>query len=136
MSRVNFIDTLKAKIKDLELDFIKAPLIKKIWETMSERDEEAEICLDNKGNVEPDTTLRDTESIPLKEDIQVYFEREVLPHVPDAYLDESTFDNIGYELPFTRHFYKYEELRPFTDIMSEIKALEEEIQEDIKAVLA
>ena len=59
-----------------------------------------------------------------------------VPHVPDAWLDESSFDKIGYEIPFTRHFYKYEELRPFADIMAEIETLEKEIQDEIKGVLA
>lgn len=135
MSRDKFLKALKKKIKEFNLDFVKGTLLSAIWQTIGERDEEAEVCKDSKGNIEPDTYLRDTETIPLKEDIQEYFKREVLPHVPDAYLDESTFDKIGYEIPFTRHFYKYEELRPFEDIMSEISDLEKDIQEDIKAVL-
>ena len=135
MSRDKFLKALKNKIKEFNLDFIKGSLLKAIWQTIGERDEEAEVCKDSKGNIEPDTSLKDTESIPLKEDIQAYFKREVLPHVPDAYLDESTFDKIGYEIPFTRHFYKYEKLRPFADIMAEISDLEKDIQEDVKAVL-
>ncbi len=135
MSRDKFLKALKNRVKDFKLDFLKGTLLSAIWQTIGERDEEAEVCKDSKGNIEPDTSLRDTETIPLKEDIQEYFKREVLPHVPDAYLDESTFDKIGYEIPFTRHFYKYEELRPFEDIMAEISDLEKEIQEDIKAVL-
>ena len=135
MSRDKFLKSLKKKVKEFNLDFVKGSLLTAIWQTIGERDEEAEVCKDNKGNIEPDTSLRDTETIPLKEDIQEYFKREVLPHVPDAYLDENTFDKIGYEIPFTRHFYKYEELRPFEEIMAEISDLEKEIQEDIKAVL-
>jgi type I restriction enzyme M protein len=134
MSRDKFLKVLKKKVKEFNLDFVKGSLLKAIWQTIGERDEEAEICKDSKGNIEPDTSLRDTETIPLKEDIQEYFKREVLPHVPDAYLDENTFDKIGYEIPFTRHFYKYEELRSFEEIMAEISDLEKEIQEDIKAV--
>ena len=135
MSRDEFLKVLKNKIKEFNAIFVKGALLKSIWQTIGERDDEAEICKDSKGKMEYDTSLRDTETIPLKEDIQEYFKREVLPHVPDAVLDESTFDKIGYEIPFTRHFYKYEELRPFEDIMNEVKALEEEIQEDIKVVL-
>lgn len=135
MSRDKFLKSLKKKVKEFNLDFVKGSLLTAIWQTIGERDEEAEVCKDNKGNIEPDTSLRDTETIPLKDDIQEYFKREVLPHVPDAYLDESTFDKIGYEIPFTRHFYKYEELRPFEKIMAEISDLEKDIQEDIKAVL-
>lgn len=135
MNRDKFLKVLKKKIKEFNLDFVKGALLKTIWQTIGERDEEAEVCKDSRGNIEPDTSLRDTETIPLKDDIQEYFKSEVLPHVPDAYLDESTFDKIGYEIPFTRYFYKYEELRPFQDIMLEIEILEKEIQEDIKAVL-
>ena len=99
------------------------------------RNENAEVCRDSKGNVESDSTLRDTESIVLKDDVYEYFEKEVKPHVSDAYMDESTFDNVGYEIPFTRHFYKYEELRPFVDIMKEVEELESEIALEIRKVL-
>ena len=56
---------------------------------LSERDETAEVCKDAKGKIEADPTLRDTENVPLKQDIQEYFEQEVLPHVPNAWIDES-----------------------------------------------
>ena len=56
-----------------------------------------------KGKPQPDTTLRDTENVPLKEDIQTYFEREVLPFAPDAWIDEKK-SKVGYEIPFTRYF--------------------------------
>lgn len=79
---------------------------------------------------------KDTESIPLKKDIQEYFEEEVKPHLPSAWMDESTFENIGYELPFTRHFYEYKTLERFEDIMVEIRELESAINEDLKALLA
>ena len=64
-----------------------APLIKTIWSTIGEHDNEAVIVTDSKGNPEPDPALRDTENVPLTEDIQEYFAREVLPHVPDAWID-------------------------------------------------
>ena len=85
---------------------LSAPLKKAILNIMSERDEAAEICLDEDGNPEPDPELRDYENVPLKEDIHAYFEREVRPHVPDAWIDESK-TKVGYEIPFNRHFYKY-----------------------------
>jgi type I restriction enzyme M protein len=135
MSRDKFLKALKKKIKEYDLDFVKGALLKAVLQTIGERDEDAEVCKDSKGNIEADTSQRDTETIPLKDSIEVYFQREVVPHVPDAWMDESSFDKIGYEIPFTRHFYKYEELRSFEEIMSEVKALEEEIQEDIRAVL-
>lgn len=82
---------------------------------------------DRKGNKKADASLRDYEMVPLKEDIHEYFNREVLPFVPDAWIDESK-TKIGYEIPFTRYFYKFTPLRDSYVIMEEIKALEEHIQ--------
>ena len=104
-----------------------APILKAILSALSERDETAEVCTDAKGRPEPDADLRDNESVPLKEDIHAYFKREVLPHVPDAWIDE-TKTKIGYEIPFTRHFYRYRPLRPLAEIEAEIRTLEGEIQ--------
>ena len=109
--------------------------IKAIVNAIGERNENADECRDNKGNLESDSSLKDTESIALKEDIQEYFNREVKPHVEDAYMDTATFENIGYEIPFTRHFYKYEKLRAFADIMKEVEELEGEIAAEIRKVL-
>ena len=95
---------------------------------LGERDETADICRDRHGNPEPDSELRDTESVPLKESIQAYFEREVLPHVPDAWIDESK-TKVGYEIPLNRHFYQYEPPRPLEVIEADIKNLEREIIE-------
>jgi type I restriction enzyme M protein len=75
---------------------------KAILATFSERDENAAVCMDADGNIEPDPELRDTENVPLKEAIHVYFDREVKPHVPDAWIDEDK-TKIGYEIPLTRH---------------------------------
>ena len=93
---------------------------------LGERDETAEICRDRNGNPEPDPELRDTESVPLKEDIAEYFQREVLPHVPGAWIDESK-TKVGYEIPLNRHFYCYEPPRPLDVIKKDVKQLEEEI---------
>lgn len=79
---------------------------------------------------------KDTESIPLKKDIKEYFKEEVKPHLVSAWMDESTFTNIGYEIPFTRHFYEYKKLDSFEDIMSEIRELESSINDDLKELLA
>lgn len=87
-----------------------------------------------KGSVQVDTSKRDTELIPLKRDIDEYIESEVLPYVPDAFADRSK-DKIGYEIPFTRYFYKYVAPRSSKEILDEIIANEESIQETLKAVL-
>jgi type I restriction enzyme M protein len=113
---------------------IPAPLRKAVLAALSERDETAEICLDAGGNPEPDPDLRDTESVPLKDDIHEYFKREVLPHVPDAWIDESK-TKIGYEIPFTRHFFNYIPPRPLEQIEAEIRQLEGEIIKTLAVVL-
>lgn len=135
LDREQFLKDLKARFKADGIDFVKGALLKTVWSNIGVRDEDAAVCKNNKGIAEPDTSLRDTETIPLKEDVEEYFQREVLPHVSDAYIDESTLDKIGYEIPFTRHFYKYEKLRGFEEIMAEVSTLETEIQEGIKKVL-
>ncbi len=78
------------------------------------------------GGCEPDADLRDFENVPLKDDIDAYFEREVLPHVPDAWMDRSK-DKVGYEINFNRHFYKYTPPRPLEEIDADLKQAEEEI---------
>lgn len=111
-----------------------ASVLKAILNGLSEKDKTADVCMKNKKDIEPDTDLRDTESVPLKEDIEEYFAREVLPHVPDAWIDHSK-TKIGYEIPFTRQFYKYTALRSSAEIMDEIRALEVEIAEQLKKVM-
>ena len=89
------------------------------------RDENGQLIL-KKGKPQPDANLRDTENVPLKEDIQAYFQREVLPFAPDAWMDEKKA-RVGYEIPFTRYFYKYEAPRPSAEIKQEILAIEAEL---------
>lgn len=113
---------------------IAAPVKKAILNTLSEQDETAEICTDRDGNSEPDSDLRDYENVPLKEDIDEYMRREVLPHVPDAWVDESK-TKIGYEIPFARHFYEYVSPRPLEEIELEIKVLEDEIRGMLEEVV-
>ena len=105
---------------------LAAPVKKVVINALSERDETADICADAKGNPEPDPELRDYENVPLKEDIHEYFKREVLPHVPDAWIDESK-TKIGYEIPLTRHFYKYVPPRQLDEIEVDIKEIEKDI---------
>lgn len=105
---------------------LSAPEIKTVLNALGERDDTAEICGGRDGNPDPDPDLRDTESVPLKESIAEYFECEVLPHVPDAWIDH-TKTKVGYEIPLNRHFYRYEPPRPLEVIEADIKALEREI---------
>ncbi|MEV4712823.1 class I SAM-dependent DNA methyltransferase [Micromonospora sp. NPDC049374] len=106
---------------------LPTPVEKAVWEAFSVSDPEGEIQTDRKGNPLPDTDLRDNENVPLNEEIHDYLKREVLPHVPDAWLDE-TKTKIGYEIPFTRHFYFYTPPRPLAEIDADIHLLEEEIR--------
>ncbi len=99
---------------------------KAVLAALGERDPDAEVCLDRRGNLEPDPELRDTENVPLGEEIDDYMKREVLPHVPDAWVDHSK-TKIGYEIPLNRHFYVYEPPRPLEEIEEDIQSLETEI---------
>jgi type I restriction enzyme M protein len=112
---------------------LTAPIEKLLVGALSESDPAAEVCRDKDGNPEPDADLRDTESVPLGESIEEYVAREVLPHVPDAWVDASK-ERIGYEIPFTRHFYRYQALRPLAEIEAEIAALEENIRVTLGAL--
>jgi type I restriction enzyme M protein len=137
-----------AFLADLEAAFdgvavkLAAPIRKAILSALSERDETAEICRDAEGNPEPDPELRDYENVPLKESIYDYFEREVKPHVPDAWINETVRDHkdgqvgkVGYEIPLTRHFYKYTPPRPLEEIEAEIAELEKDIVRMIREVV-
>ena len=99
---------------------------KTVQSALSERDPEAEVCRNRRGEPEPDPELRDTETVPLREDIDAYMVREVLPHVHDAWVDASK-TKIGYEIPLNRHFYVYEPPRPLDAIKSDLRKLEHEI---------
>ena len=112
---------------------LTAAELRVVLAAVGERDETAEVCRDRHGNPEPDPELRDTESVPLKESIQAYFAREVLPHVPDAWIEESK-TKIGYEIPLNRHFYQYEPPRPLEVIEADIKSLERDILKLLAAV--
>ena len=97
------------------------------------RDDEGKPVL-KKGKPVADASLRDYETIPLNEDINDYFEREVLPFAPDAWIDESK-TKIGYEIPFTRYFYKYTPPRPAAELLSEIKTIENELKDALSELL-
>ena len=114
---------------------LDASELKAVINALGERDESAEMCRDRDGNPEPDPELRDTENVPLKESIESYFKREVLPHVPDAWVDHSK-TKVGYEILLNRHFYRYEPPRPLEVIENDIKTLEGEILAMLKEVTA
>ena len=133
-SRDAFEKELRSTFQKTKLD-VPTPVFKAVLSALSERDETSDVCTDAKGRPEPDADLRDGENVPLKEDIRTYFDREVKPHVPDAWIDE-TKTKVGYEVPFTRHFYKYKPLRPLAEIEGEIRQLEGEIQGMLGEVLS
>ena len=110
---------------------------------LSERDDEADVCTDKDGKPEADTDLRDHELVPLTEGWRDYMEREVLPFVPYAWVEQSHTDardkqvgRVGYEINFNRYFYQYVPPRPLEEIDAELKALEAEIAGLLKEVAA
>jgi type I restriction enzyme M protein len=161
-SRPTFLKALDDTLDASGLS-VSAPVRKAILNALSERDETAEICRakdDPKGEPEPDPELRDTENISLpanfpfpapleygdKADIgrvvecvrvhcDAYFEREVRPHVPDAWIDYNK-TKMGFEIPFNRHFYKYVPPRPLEEIEQEIRTLEDEIVKLLREIVA
>ena len=90
--------------------------------------ENGDIKTDKKGNPKPDTSKRDSERVPLSEDIDAYYDREVAPHLPDSWMDRSK-DNIGYEINFTKYFYKFTPLRTLDEISQDLEKLDDEIQQ-------
>jgi len=99
-----------------------------------EKDEKGKIITDKKGNPKSDKTLKDTENVPMKEDIDAYFKREVLPFAPDAWYDKKKM-KVGYDIPLTKHFYKYAELRGLSLISKEIIDLEKETDGLLKEII-
>jgi type I restriction enzyme M protein len=124
--RSQFEKALDAALSSVDIR-LSAPVRKAVLSALGERDETAEVCIDAEGKPEPDSELRDNENVPLKEAIRSYFEREVKPHVPDAWVDESK-TKTGYEIPFTRHFYRYQPLRSLQVIEADIRSLEQQVQ--------
>src|SRR5438093_2624659 len=110
------------------------PARKAILSALSERDEKSAVCRDTDGNPEPYSELRDTESVPLAERVEAFFEREVRPHVRDAWIDTARRDPmdgqvglVGYEINFNRYFYRYTPPRPLEEIEGEIRGIEQDI---------
>ena len=132
LSRTQFKKQLIALLGEMKLP---APAFKLLCKHIGEQDDEAEVCK-TKGEPEPNPDLRDNENVPLGEDIHDYFAREVLPHVPDAWIDESKCDEqdgqvgiVGYEIPFNRHFYQYQPPRSLEEIDADLDKVSREIME-------
>jgi len=157
MDRAEFEGKLKAAFKKND-EKLPVPIKKAILSALSERDSEAAICRNKDGGPEPDSELRDTEIVPLPEDIllplpigyekdadntellelvydhcEAYLAREVLPFVGDAWIDHSK-TKVGYEIPINRHFYVYEPPRPLEEIKQDIRGLEKDILDMLKKV--
>jgi len=124
-NRSTFSELVESMLREAELK-VPAPLFKAILTALSERDETADLCTDANGKPEPDPELRDYENVPLKEDVAAYMVREVLPHVPDAWVDESK-TKVGYEININRYFYKYTPPRALDAIEADLKQIEKEI---------
>jgi type I restriction enzyme M protein len=131
--REEFERVLHAAAKKADIK-LSAGITKAILSALSERDETAEICRNKDGNPEPDPELRDSESVPLDETVEVFFAREVKPHVPDAWIDLEKRDPkdgevgvVGYEINFNRYFYRYTPPRPLEEIEADIRAIEKDI---------
>ncbi len=140
--RKAFEDILEDAVKRAGVK-LAAPVRKAILNALGERDETAAICLDKDGKPEPDPELRDTERVPLAEAVNAFFDREVKPHLPDAWVDESKRDAkdkevgiVGYEINFNRHFYRYSPPRPLEDIEADIQGIEEDIVRMLREVTA
>ncbi|MCL5959416.1 MAG: type I restriction-modification system subunit M [Chloroflexi bacterium] len=138
--RPTFERVLDVAARDARVN-LAAPLRKAILAALSERDEGAEVCRDREGNPEPDPELRDFENVPLKDDVFAFFEREVKPYVPDAWVNTAIRDRkdgeigkVGYEINFNRYFYKYQPPRPLEEIEADIRTLEKEILEMLREV--
>jgi len=132
-NRKKFIEAFNSAL-DKNGATLSAALTKIILQELSERDETADVCVDKNNKPEPDSELRDTENVPWGTDARKYFEKEVVPYVSDAWIDESKVDEkdgklgrVGYEIPFTRHFYTYEPPRDVEEIEKDIKEVEDSL---------
>lgn len=157
-NRKEFLAALKAAFAKANVK-LETAIRKAVLSALSERDETAEVCTNSKGEPEADKSLSDTELVPLPKDIalplpmeydskadnsklvemtrahcEAYLKREVLPHLPDVWIDYSK-TKVGYEIPLTRHFYVYEPPRPLDEIDKEITEIERDIISLLKGVV-
>ncbi|WP_205698911.1 class I SAM-dependent DNA methyltransferase [Conexibacter sp. SYSU D00693] len=126
---------VKGMLEDVGMAKPAAALIKALVARCMVRDPEAEPVLDARGNFVPDPEQRDTETVPLTEDVHDYLEREVLPFAPDAWVADAA-GKIGYEVPFTRQFYRYLPPRADAEIKAELRAREMRVRQLLEDVLA
>ncbi|HEX9775099.1 MAG TPA: class I SAM-dependent DNA methyltransferase [Actinomycetota bacterium] len=133
LDRAEFEQALEAAARNAKMK-LSAPIRKAILAALSERNEEAAVCVDGNGNPEPDPELRDTENVPLSESVEEFFEREVRPHVADAWIDSDRRDAkdgqvgiVGCEINFNRYFYRYMPPRPLEEIETDLQAIEKDI---------
>jgi type I restriction enzyme M protein len=150
--RETFLEDFKTAARKADVK-LPTPILKAILSALSQQDPTAEICRDEKGHPEPDPQLRDTENVPLAaghdpadEDgisasVRVFFDREVVPHVPDAWINTAVRDHrdklvgkVGHEINFNQYFYKYTPPRPLEEIEADIRVLEREILDMLREV--
>ena len=139
LNRNTFTAKVQLALAPLEL---KATEVKNVVDVLAARDDQGEPARDNKKRLLPDTDLRDTEDVPLTEDVQAYFEREVLPQAPDAWINDEVRDEkdgglgkVGYEIPFNRYFYRYEAPPSLKEVDDRIRERSAKIMEMLKAVV-
>lgn len=133
MDRSEFLQSIEKEFARKNIKSTKK-LINTIVSKTGERDKNAKICIDSKGNKEPDKSLKDTERVPLKRDIYEYFKKEVEPFLPDAWIDENICDLkdgkvgiVGYEIPFNHYFYEFYPPRDVPEIKKEIKNISNQL---------
>ena len=138
VNRDDFREMLIAGLGAVDFPLDKT-LEKLCYIIFSEQDEDADVIKDSKGHPEPDSSLRDTENIPLSEDMQAYFNREVVPYAPSAWINTKVVDHkngelgkIGYEIPFVRFFYEYKAPRDLKEIEADIQQTEQELAKLLK----
>ena len=131
-NRDEFIGILTDAFTGAQVNITTAQL-KLIYQSLSEYDEAADVCTNRKGEPEPDPDLRDYENVPLREDIDAYFAREIQPHVPDAWIDYSK-TKVGYEIPFNRYFYVFKSPRELDEIDADLKGVTDGIVEMIEGM--
>ena len=130
-SKVSFVEAVRKAVGKSKYDFKMAD-IEYILPLLCEEDDTSEIVT-KRGKPVPSVKKRDTENVPLVQDIDAYFAREVLPYAPDAWIDKSK-TKVGYEIPMTRYFYEYQPPEPVDDIVERIQKLEREIADSLNTL--